>query len=617
MKRINIILLILSFNILISAKEYHVSKSGNDSNEGSFRLPFLTIQAAANITQPGDIITVHQGIYREHVNPPRGGTSDTNRIIYQSAKGERAEIRGSEVIKGWVRFKGTVWKVSIPNSFFGEYNPYKDIISGDWFFPGEREHHTGEVYLNEKSLYEKDLLEEVLNPLKQENKKGSDYTWFCESDNERTYIYANFHQYDPNREKVEINVRKTCFYPTETGVNYITVRGFFITQAATPWSPPTAEQIGLIGTNWSKGWIIENNIISNSRCAGITLGKDSKSGNNVGDPADKGRVPEGVKLFNEMVDIVINTGWNKELIGFHVVRNNEIFDCGQAGICGSLGAIFSTISNNHIHDIWTKEQFTGFEIGGIKIHAAIDMVIEKNHIHNSNKGIWLDWMAQGTRISNNICYDNMHQDLFLEVNHGPVLVDNNLFLSPFGIRSLSTGVAYVHNLVAGKTSFGPEERTTPVFKPHTTEKITLSNIPGGDDRYYNNIFAGEGLEKYEKAKLPVRINGNVYLNGAKSYMKEKNFVEKGRFNPKIKLEDEDGRLFLHITYDESIFNLKNKLVTTDLLGKTIITKQYFETTSGSPITIDNDFFGKRRKKKNPVAGPFENIKPGANKIRLW
>lgn len=377
MKRISITVIILCLTIIISAEEYHVSKSGNDSNEGSLSSPFLTIQAAANIAQPGDVITVHRGIYREHVDPPGGGTSDTNRIIYRAAKGERVEIRGSEVINGWVRYKGNTWKVSIPNSFFGPYNPYKEIISGDWFFPGEREHHTGEVYLNDKSLYEKDHLDEVLNPLKQKNMKGSDYTWFCESDGERTYIYANFHQYDPNEEKVEINVWKTCFYPTRTGINYITVSGFFITQAATPWSPPTAEQIGLIGTNWSKGWIIENNTISNSRCAGITLGKDRKSGNNVGDPADKGRVPAGVRLFTEMVDNVINTGWNKELIGSHVVRNNEVFDCGQAGICGSLGAIFSTISNNHIHDIWTKKQFTGFEIGGIKIHAAIDMVIEK------------------------------------------------------------------------------------------------------------------------------------------------------------------------------------------------------------------------------------------------
>jgi len=120
--------------------------------------PFLTIQAAANIAQPGDVITVHRGIYREHIDPPGGGTSDTNRIIYRAAKGERVEIRGSEVINGWVRYKGNTWKVSIPNSFFGPYNPYKEIISGDWFFPGEREHHTGEVYLNDKSLYEKDHL---------------------------------------------------------------------------------------------------------------------------------------------------------------------------------------------------------------------------------------------------------------------------------------------------------------------------------------------------------------------------------------------------------------------------------------------------------------------------
>jgi hypothetical protein len=615
MKRIGITAVILFSIFIVSAKEYHVSKSGSDSDDGSPGSPFLTIQAAADIAQPGDVITVHKGIYREHVDPVRGGTSDIQRIIYQAAEGERVEIRGSELIKDWVRFKGNTWKVSIPNSFFGLYNPYKEIISGDWFFPGDRDHHTGEVYLNDQSLYESDLIEEVLNPQKLEDRKGSEFTWFCESDEERTYIYANFHQFDPNMEKVEINVRQTCFYPTNSGVNYITARGFLISQGATPWSPPTAEQIGLIGTNWSKGWIIENNIISNSRCAGITLGKDRRSGNHVGDPADKGRVPDGVRLYTEMVENLINSGWNKELVGSHVVRNNEIFDCGQAGICGSLGAIFSTISNNHIYDIWTKKQFTGFEMGGIKIHAAIDMLIEKNHIHNANKAVWLDWMAQGTRVCKNVCYDNMSQDLFLEVNHGPVMVDNNLFLSPFGILNLSTGTAYVHNLVAGKVRFGTEERTTPVFKPHSTEKTGISDIPGGDDRYYNNIFAGEGLEKYEEVKLPVHIHGNVYLNGAKPYSKEMDFVEKESFNPEIKLKEENGQLFILIASDKSIIKLKNRLVSTDLLGKTLISKQYFETSNGSPIKVDKDFFGIKRK-KDPTAGPFEKIKPGVNKIRI-
>jgi len=608
-----------TFTACSTNTEYHVSTTGLDSNDGSKSNPFKTISAAAQIAQPGDVITVHEGVYRERVNPPRGGTSDNKRIVYQTAPGEKVEIRGSEVIKEWVPFKGTTWKVTINNSFFDKNNPYKNVISGDWFFDKGRIHHTGEVYLNGKSLWEMERLEKVVNPKPVEESydpTGSTYTWFCESDENNTYIYANFHNFNPNKENVEINVREACFYPAKTGINYITVRGFIMTQAATPWAPPTAEQIGLIGTNWSKGWIIENNTISNSRCTGITLGKDSKSGNNVGDPADKGRVPDGVKLYTNIVDIVINNGWNKELIGSHIVRNNEIFDCGQAGICGSLGAIYSEISNNHIYNIYTKKQFNGFEMSGIKIHAAIDMIIKNNHIHNAYKGIWLDWMGQGTRISSNICYNNVSQDLFLEVNHGPILLDNNIFLSAFGIRNLSTGGAYAHNLVTGKTLFRKEERETPVFMPHSTKKIGLNEIPGGDDRCYNNIFAGEVLEKYENVNLPVFLNGNVYLNGAKPYKKELEHVEIKDFDPKVRLENEDGKLFLYITYDKTIYELNNELVTTELLGKTNITKQQFETTEGFPIQIDKDFFGEKRNNKNPVAGPFEINKTGEVKLQI-
>ena len=32
-------------------------------------------------------------------------------------------------------------------------------------------------------------------------------------------------------------------------------------------------EIGLIGAHWSKGWIIENNVIRYSTCVGVTLGK--------------------------------------------------------------------------------------------------------------------------------------------------------------------------------------------------------------------------------------------------------------------------------------------------------------------------------------------------------
>jgi hypothetical protein len=57
------------------------------------------------------------------------------------------------------------------------------------------------------------------------------------------------------------------------------------------------------------------------------------------------------------------------------------------------------------------------EMSGIKFHAPIDMLIARNRIHDAHMGIWLNWMTQGTRVTQNLCYRNVDQDLFLEVNH--------------------------------------------------------------------------------------------------------------------------------------------------------------------------------------------------------
>ena len=132
--------------------------------------------------------------------------------------------------------------------------------------------------------------------------------------------------------------------------------------------------------------------------------------------------------------------------------------------------------------------FTGAEMAGIKLHAAIDVTIRGNHIYNTCLGLWLDWMAQGTRVSGNLFHDN-DQDLFVEVHHGPFVVDNNLFLSPSTLHDRSQGGAYVHNLIVGSIYMCPyDERQTPFHKAHSTEVAGLHDNPCGDDRYYNNLF---------------------------------------------------------------------------------------------------------------------------------
>lgn len=631
--KFNFLFLLLTIAMVSSAKEYHVSVNGNDNNDGSASKPFRTINFAAQLAAAGDVISVHAGTYRERIDPARGGESDVKRIIYRAAPGEKVEIKGSEVITGWKKQKNGTWKVTIPNSFFGDYNPYQDSVNGDWFIARGRIHHTGEVFLNGKSLYEMETLNLVVNPVmntKIKDPEGSTYTWYCESDDNNTTIWANFQKFNPNKELVEISVRPTVFYPSKPGMNYITISGFHISQAATQWGAPTAEQVGMIATHWNKGWIIENNVISDSKCSGITLGKERGTGHNTWS-ADKENVNrDGNIHYIEVTFNVLRNGWNKENIGSHIVRNNIIFNCEQTGICGTMGAAFSTIENNHIYNIWVKRLFDGHEIGGIKFHAPVDTQIRKNRIHDCKRAIWLDWMTQGTRVSSNLFYNNSSEDLFIEVNHGPYLIDNNILLSPTSINNWSVGGAYVHNLIAGQINVRPElSRFTPYFLPHSTDVLGLATIFGGDDRFYNNLFVGSeyemtgddniknGLEGYNNAKLPVWMAGNVYYNGAKPSDKDVNFTTDTAFDPDLRLVEEGKEVSLQITFNQSIHDQKVKMITTEILGKAKIPKARFDNPDGTALKIDTDYFGVKRSETNPSVGPFENPGKGELKLNVW
>src|SRR3954469_20583180 len=111
---------------------FHVATTGSDSWEGSQNQPLRTINRAAELAQAGDTVVVHEGVYREWVRPRRGGLSDQRRITYEVAAGGDVVLKGSEQVRGWEPAEGTVWKVSVPNSLFGSFNPFAEEIDGDW-----------------------------------------------------------------------------------------------------------------------------------------------------------------------------------------------------------------------------------------------------------------------------------------------------------------------------------------------------------------------------------------------------------------------------------------------------------------------------------------------------
>jgi alpha-N-arabinofuranosidase len=585
-------------------RTYHISVNGDDSNEGSAQAPLRTTSAAAQQAQPGDVITIHEGTYREWIDPPQGGSSDSERIVYQAADDADVELKGSEVIERWKQVDDSVWKVTLSNDFFGEYNPYSDRIRGDWFDDKGRDHHTGEVYLNGVALTEAATLDAV------KNGDSDQRTWYGEVDTNRTTIWARFGGDDPNQELVEINVRPAVFYPSEPGIDYITVRGLKLRHAATQWAPPTTEQIGLVGTHWSKGWIIENNVISDSRCTGITLGKYGESIDDTGASAER---------YNQTIENGREHGWEKGVVGDHVVRNNTICNCEQAGIVGSMGAAFSEVIGNHIYNINRRGQFSGAEIAGIKFHGPIDSRIRNNRVHHARRGIWLDWMTQGTRATGNLLYGNDTDDLFVEVNHGPFVVDNNIFFSETALRNWSEGGAYVHNLIAGDVIQQPElDRSTPFHVPHSTEIAGLSNIEGGDDRFYNNVFIDHnGLSTYDETALPVWMEGNVFLDDS-SLSKHDNAPLKSPENPDVELVEEGGQVSLSVKVPEAWRAAeKQEFLTTQTLGDARIPDSPFENPDGTPLRIDTDYFGDERDTNDPTPGPFAHLEDGRLDIQVW
>ena len=659
--------------------KYYVNCGVTNSGNGTEAAPFKTISEAAVIALPGDEVIVDDGIYREHVNPKNAGKED-NRITYRAKNKLKAVITGAEVITDWSEVKPHVWKTVIDNSFFGNYNPFKTQVEGDWF-DSNFTAHTGDIFLNGKSMYEVTDIEGVYNPkenLSSWDKDFTIYTWYTEADGDKTVIYANFQDINPKDALVEISVRQNCFYPLEEGIGYITLDGFTVCKAATQWAPPTAYQDGMIGPHWSKGWIIENCDIYESKCSGISLGKYLQPNND--NKWLKWKYKDGTQTERDCICQAQTEGWTKENIGSHIVRNNNIHDCGQTGIVGHLGGVFSVIENNHIHHINNKQNLAGAEIGGIKMHAAIDVIIKNNHFHHCTRGLWLDWQAQGTRVTGNLFHDNalpheyllrlenlanlgLGEDIFIEVSHGPTLIDNNILLSDRAFKLPTQGVAFVHNLIAGSlTAVGrgvdngaktlKSPRYTPYHVPHRTEIAGFMTILHGDMRFYNNIFVQSKVrekltdickifendewddgnliagtipydkymteEEWEKEfegycgmgsmpsdryyiPLPVWTGGNAYFNGAKPISKEKDFYEDKEHEIKIELTTDGADWKL----DTNLFEYLPKncsMINTETLGMAFEPEQCYENPDGSEIVFDTDIYGNKRTERI-AAGP--------------
>ena len=341
-------------------------------------------------------------------------------------------------------------------------------------------------------------------------------------------------------------------------------------------------------------------------------------------------------------------------------------------ILATNGGLFSTIAT------LLKGKRTAVDLLGKSPQAlyavigVIDVTIRRNHIHHCIEGVWLDWEAQGARISQNLMHDNLRPDgiepaqgamfscdIFIEVGHGPTLIDNNVLLSKMSVVMPSEGLAVVHNLMCG--AFGlinsgvdsivngqREPRFTPYHIRHRTEVAGFMTILHGDDRIYNNIIvqkwpvtdetktpqdndyqvAGTApfdifpsydewianfmmgqepdmrhLAQFHFGHLPAWVDGNACFNGASVSRHEKHGLVNKEDAVSVEVCEADGQWLLKTNVYDLLGDFRDGILTTEALGCAFEPEERFENPDGTPIVFDRDFLGNHRA-LSALPGPF-------------
>ena len=243
-------------------------------------------------------------------------------------------------------------------------------------------------------------------------------------------------------------------------------------------------------------------------------------------------------------------------------------------------------------------------MAGIKFHGAIDVEISRNHIYRTCRGLWLDWMAQGTRVIGQPLPRQPSEDLFVEVDHGPFLVDNNLFLSP---RTLLRRVA------------GRRLCPQPDRRRHGDERFRRPPDPLPQGALHRSRgTAQQPLRRRPLLQQPVRRPRRLEplrcgaiaacgwtatcSSGAPSPPStKKSPLVVADFDPALRLVEKADGFYLEIALDKAWPAADAQSGDHRLLGKAAIPNLPYEKPDGTPIRINTDYFG--QKETGPIPCP--------------
>ncbi|MCJ7504419.1 MAG: right-handed parallel beta-helix repeat-containing protein [Acidobacteriia bacterium] len=480
----------------------------SDLNPGTKELPFLTINKAAQVLEPGERVVIMSGIYRERVSPARGGTGPDKMISYEAAPGATVVVKGSRLVKtGWEPSNGynlgrfgpagstaKIYQRRLDDLDFQGYNPVGMVnVMGDREYlrpkPEELKPHLlrrGMVFVDGQRLEQVELYWQLAQ---------KDGTFWCEHHGLTVHVRPPGDA-DPAQHEVELVIQEQVFAPRQRELGYIRIKGITFEHAANGFPVP---QRGLVSANCGHHWIIEDCVIRHANSVALDIGYQ-----------DWNMVPPAI-------------------IGHSIVRRTHISDAGVCGLAG-MGVQETLVESNLIEQVGWQNVELMWESGGIKLHVTKNCLLRNNIIRHLSyaPGIWLDYQNANTRVTGNLIGDlkeTVRGGIYLEASQDRNMLDHNIIwkvsmgkggaaynIPPHGgwgiITDGSDEAVIAHNLFGYTQDAGVKTRTV-------EERIVGAR--GGTSRWsqvLNNIFfrCGRSIDFSHREN---KADGNLYAKGGR------------------------------------------------------------------------------------------------------
>jgi len=527
-----------------ASRTYYVNgATGSDENAGTQERPFKTINKAAQVLQPGERVIIAEGVYRERVDPARGGSGPDKLISYEAAPGANVVISGAIVLpkmepstgfatRGPSRGNPQVYQAKLDGSWFGGYNPFGllNIPQQKAFFvtvgnhlPGQPGYnmpwirtqnnlatfyrHRGLVFVDGKPLTQVDTFGELFDPVPGPQRRGgrpvnatiieqpqnhlydeiggSAGRVFIENNGMTLHIRLNDDS-NPNDHRVEITTKETVFCPSQRGLAYIRIKGIHFEKVGNGFPMP---QRGMVSTNRGHHWVFEDNTFMWANSIGLDIG-----------------------------DEVWDANMPPVPIGYDIVRHNVFRYCGIEGLggAGNPGGLHNVLVEKNLFEWIGWQDAAGMsESAGMKLHNAIDLLFRENvvrHIRHAN-GIWLDTINENDRVTRNIFADIPGeinpQAVHIEASVIANEIDNNVF------SDLTGGVLMrdTNNLIVANNLFlhcrVGITMTTGLAEPRMLGPYGYT-ADGVNNRVFNNVFHRMDQSAIEFTTTTNSSDGNVF-----------------------------------------------------------------------------------------------------------